>query len=102
MTLCGHPHKIAELAAIVASLENEVARRSSDGGLIYQTANCLRHTSSVSQARHLLLKEKANFTVNIVFFNGRTQFDPNGIQFTLRFCLRDAEAVVPYDGIADL
>ena len=41
MTLCGHPHKIAELAAIVASLEKEVARHSRDGGLIYQTTNCL-------------------------------------------------------------
>ena len=47
-----------------------MARRSRDGGMIYQTANCLRHTSSASQARHLLLKEKAILTVSNVFSAG--------------------------------
>ena len=45
--LRGRSIKSTELSAIVASLEKEVARRSRDGGLIYQSAFRLRHTSSV-------------------------------------------------------
>ena len=32
----------------------------------------------------------------------RTQFAPYDVQFTLRFCLLDAEDVIPYDEIANL
>ena len=39
--LRGRSIKNTELSAIVASLEKEVARHSRDGGLIYQTTNCL-------------------------------------------------------------
>ena len=45
---------------------------------------------------------EAEVTDGTAILSGRTQFAPNGIQFTLRFCLRDAEDVVPYDEIADL
>ena len=76
----------------------EGAVRRTDGILLKNKYSALRHTSSVSQARHLLLKEKANLTsaciprqkealvvVSAVISSGRTQFAPNDIQFTLLF-----------------
>ena len=46
------------------------------------------------------LRRRRIFTVSTVILSGRTQFAPNDVQFPLRFCLRDAEDVVPYDRIA--
>ena len=46
------------------------------------------------------LRRRRIFTVSTVILCGRTQFAPNDVQFPLRFCLRDAEDVVPYDRIA--
>ena len=75
----------------------EGAARRTEGILLKNKYSALRHTSSVSQARHLLLKEKAIFYCQQCVLSGRTQFAPNGVQLTLRFCLRDAEDVIPYD-----
>ena len=46
------------------------------------------------------LRRRQIFTVSTVILCGRTQFAPNGVQFQLQFCLRDAEDVIPYDRIA--
>ena len=46
------------------------------------------------------LRRRRIFTVSTVILSGRTQFAPNDVQFPLRFCLRDAEDVVPYNRIA--
>ena len=46
------------------------------------------------------LRRRRIFTVSTVILCGRTQFAPNGVQFPLQFCLRDAEDVIPYDRIA--
>ena len=78
----------------------EGAVRRTEGILLKNKHSALRHTSSVSQARHLLLKEKAIFYCQQCVLYGRTQFAPNGVQFPLQFCLRDAEDVIPYDRIA--
>ena len=46
---------------------------------------------------HLPRQREAKVTIGTVVLNGRTQFAPNIVKFTLRFCSRDAEDVVPYD-----
>ena len=45
------------------------------------------------------LRRRRIFTVSTVILCGRTQIAPNGVQFPLQFCLRDAEDV-PYNRIA--
>ena len=46
---------------------------------------------------HLPRQREAKKTETSAVFDGRTQFAPNVVKFTLRFCLRDAEDVVPYE-----
>ena len=81
----------------MASLEKEVARLSRDGGLIYQSAFRLRHTSSVSQARHLLLEEKVNFYCQHCDFERANAVRPYDVDFAFAIILRDAEDVIPCD-----
>ena len=58
-------------------LEGAVHR--TEGILLKNKYSALRHTSSVSQARHLLLKEKAIFYCQQCVLSGRTQFAPTVI-----------------------
>ena len=46
---------------------------------------------------HLPRQREAKVTIGTVVLSGRTQFAPNIVKFTLRFCSRDDEDVVPYD-----
>ena len=66
----------------------EGAVRRTEGVFVKKQTFRLRHTSSVSQARHLLLKEKVNFYCQHCDFERANAVRPYDVDFAFAIILR--------------